>query len=457
MRVLVTGGAGFIGSHVVDRLRAGSIEARIFDLRASSHHTQDEVEMVVGDLLDPACVSAAMTGCEAVVHLAAAADADAVAGSPAHSEQVNSRGTLNVLEAAREAGVTRVIYASTIWVYSDTSSSTVDEETPLGLPGHLYTATKLAGEMYCRSYGELYGIEYTILRFGIPYGPRARPSAVIPTFVRKALAGEPLTIAGGGRQSRRFVYVEDLADGVVRALAPLAANRIYNLVGTEDVTIREVAETVGRAAGNTQLVDVPGRSADFTGVQVSGERAARDLGWRASTPFAAGVPRYVAWHRAHAAEAAVPQSTHESARGRARPRSGRLLKRPAQPAGTAALLLGVAVMVAAFFEVLRARGAAGDDLRTIAITSVLGLTLYASLAPDGERGSASAFSSIGRLTVVLLVALVILWPHDVLRLADPDVDLVALSLVGCAFGAGTGAAASRLRGGMRERAPDMSG
>jgi UDP-glucose 4-epimerase len=457
MRVLVTGGAGFIGSHVVDRLRAASIEPRIFDLRASSHHGRDEVEAVVGDLLDPAGLTAAMDGCEAVVHLAAAADADAVAEFPAHAEQVNSRGTLNVLEAAREAGVTRIVYASTIWVYSDAAGSMVDEDTPLGLPGHLYTATKLAGEMYCRSYGALYGLEYTILRFGIPYGPRSRPAAVVPSFVRKALAGEPLTIAGGGRQSRCFVYVEDLAEGVVRALAPRAANRVYNLVGNEDVTIREVAETVCQAAGNTDLVDVPGRSADFNGVQVSGERAARDLDWRASTPFAAGVRRYVAWHRALTGEAAVPQSTDESARGRSPHRGGRLLQRLAQPTGTAAFLLGVAVVVGALFEVLRARGAAGDDLRTIAITSLLGLTLYASLAPDAERRSASAFSSLAWLTAGLLVALVFVWPHDVLRLADADVNLIVLSIVGCAFGAGAGAAARWLRGGVRERAPDITG
>ena len=140
---------------------------------------------------------------------------------PVEAERRNARGTLHVLEAARRAGVGRVVYASTIWVYSDTPAERHDESLPLHPPAHLYTATKLAGELYCHSYGELYGVEYTILRFGIPYGPRARPAAVVPAFVAKALAGEPLTIAGDGSQSRRFVYVEDLADGVVRALAPV--------------------------------------------------------------------------------------------------------------------------------------------------------------------------------------------------------------------------------------------
>jgi UDP-glucose 4-epimerase len=173
MRVLVTGGAGFIGSHVVDRLLAAGMAPRIFDVRQSDHHATDEVDTVLGDLLDRGALQAAMEGCDAVVHLAAAADVDDVALRPAEAEAVNARGTLNVLEAARGAGVARVVYASTIWVYGS-ATGTVDEDHAIGLPEHLYTATKLAGEMYCRSYEALYGMDCTVLRFGIPYGPRAR-------------------------------------------------------------------------------------------------------------------------------------------------------------------------------------------------------------------------------------------------------------------------------------------
>lgn len=459
MRVLVTGGAGFIGSHVVDRLLAAGIEARIFDLRESVHHPPDEVEAVIGDLLEPASIATAMSGCDAVVHLAAAADADAVARSPREAEQVNSRGTLNVLEAARDAGVRRVVYASTIWVYSDAGADAADEETRLGLPGHFYTATKLAGEMYCRSGAELFGLEYTILRFGIPYGPRARPAAVIPTFVRKALAGEPLRIAGGGGQSRRFVYVEDLAEGVVCALAPAAANRVYNLVGDEDVTIRGVAETVREAVGRAELVDVPGRNADFAGVTVSGERAARELSWRASTPFAAGVRRYVDWYREQAVEAAPPPSSSAAANEEpSRPRAGTLLEGFLQRAGAAALVPSVAVMLAAFLEVLRRGGATGEDLRTVAITTLVGLTLYVSLAPGAGEDPTRGLARLGWLAAALLGVLMLRWSHDILRVAHSDVDLLLLSCVGCAFGAATGGAARwLLRGGVREHAPDMSG
>jgi hypothetical protein len=183
-------------------------------------------------------------------------------------------------------------------VYSDTPAECHEESLALHAPAHLYTATKLAGELYCRAYGELYGVESTILRFGIPYGPRARPNAVIPAFVAKALAGEPLSVAGDGSQSRRFVYVEDLAAGVVAALAPVAAGRTYNLVGSEDVSIAEIARTVRETVGDVAIEHVPGRNGDYAGAPVSGTRAAGELGWTPTTTFEEGLRRYVAWHAA---------------------------------------------------------------------------------------------------------------------------------------------------------------
>jgi UDP-glucose 4-epimerase len=294
-RVLVTGGAGFIGSHVVDRLRAAGHRPVVLDVRPFPY---GDVETVIGDIRDLESVRGAMRGCDAVAHLAAAADVNEVEADPAAAENLNARGTLNVLQAAREHGVRRVVYASTIWVYSAVDAATADEETPLPAPEHLYTATKLAGEMYCRSYAELYGLETTILRFGIPYGPRARPAAVLPAFVGRALAGEPLTVAGTGEQTRRFVYVEDLAEGVVLALeSERAGGRTYNLVGGEDVSIKQIATTVCELVGAAEVVHVPGRNGDFRGVSVSGERAEAELGWRARTSFRDGASRYVEWHR----------------------------------------------------------------------------------------------------------------------------------------------------------------
>lgn len=306
MRVLVTGGSGFVGSHVVDRLLAAGLTPRILDLAPSPYHSPREVDTVLGSVTDPNAIDRATDGCGAVIHLAAVADVSQVHASPSHAEETNARGTLAALEGVRRAGVGRLLYASTIWVYSDCQGSAVDEETLIPSPRHLYTATKLAGEHYCRSYAELYGIACTVLRFGIPFGPRARDGAVVPNFARAALAGEPLTIAGSGLQSRHFVYVEDLADGVVAALHPAAVDRTYNLTGEQRVTIMEVAETVLDVFGDGHVVYSEARGQDFPGKLVSSDRARNELGWQAKTPFAAGVRRYADWLRAQ-----PPQESQE--------------------------------------------------------------------------------------------------------------------------------------------------
>src|ERR1700733_1628203 len=295
MRVLVTGGSGFIGSHVVDKLAARGHEPVIYDLRPSPWHAPDTIETVIGSINDREALERAMFGCDAVAHLAAMADVNDVHRDPEDAEQVNSRGTAAVLEAARRAGVKRDAYASKIWVYSDCEPDQVDEETLLAPPSHLYTSTKLAGELYCKAYQELYGIDYTILRFGIPYGPRAREAAVIPAFVNKALAGDPLTLAGDGSQSRKFVYVEDLADGVALGLDEVAVNRVYNLASDETVTIKQIATTIQELMGDVEITYTPARPGDFGGKIVSSQRAQRELGWTAATPFAEGVRRYIDW------------------------------------------------------------------------------------------------------------------------------------------------------------------
>jgi UDP-glucose 4-epimerase len=315
MRVLVTGGSGFIGSHVVDKLRARGYEPVIYDLCPSPWHSDGagghgSVDTVLGSITDREALERALHSCDAVAHLAAVADVNDVHASPEDAERVNARGTVAVLEAARRAGVKRIVYASTIWVYSDCADDAVDEETLLPAPSHLYTSTKLAGELYCKAYQELYGIDYTILRFGIPYGPRAREAAVVPAFVNKAFAGDPLTIAGDGSQSRRFVYVEDLADGVARGLSNVATNRVYNLASDENVTIKQIAETVGSIVGDVEIVHTPARPGDFGGKVVCSKRARDELGWTAATPFSEGVRRYVAWRREQAARAA---SAHDAA------------------------------------------------------------------------------------------------------------------------------------------------
>lgn len=295
MRVLVTGGAGFIGSHVVDKLRDKGVQVRIFDLMMPT--IRSGVEYYQGSILDLSALCFAMHGVNSVMHLAAIADVKDVLEDPHYSEEINVRGTINVLEAARRANVKRVIYGSTTWVYSDVDAIKVDESTTLNAPSHLYTATKLASEYYCQAYSRMYGLETTILRYGIPYGPRAREGAVVSIFVKKALSGQPLTIAGDGSQFRKFVYVEDLAEGNVLALQSVAKNKIYNLDGKQEISIKEIAETIKEILGDAKIEYIPGRSGDFSGKDVSSELAKRELGWEPKVSFKEGIKRYISWYK----------------------------------------------------------------------------------------------------------------------------------------------------------------
>jgi UDP-glucose 4-epimerase len=296
MKVLVTGGSGFIGSHVVDKLRDKGIEVRVYDMVMPTY--RKDIEYYQGSLLDFDALRMALSGIDAIFHLAAIADVKDVYEEPHYSESINVRGTINVLEAARRSGnIKRVVYASTTWVYSDCKENIVDETTPLPAPSHLYTATKLASEYYCIAYTKLYGLETTILRYGIPYGPRARGGAVIPIFVSKVLKGEPLTIAGDGSQFRKFVYVEDLAEGNVLALKAIAKNKIYNLDGMDKITIMQIAETVQKILNKEAKIEhIPARPGDFSGIEVSSELAKKELGWEPKVSFEEGVRRYIEWY-----------------------------------------------------------------------------------------------------------------------------------------------------------------
>ena len=301
MKVLVTGGSGFIGNHVVNKLLTHGVDVRILDMLAPPE-VRENVEFTKGSILDLNDVRPAMHRVDAVIHLAAVADVRDVFNDPHYAEQINVRGTANILEAMRMVGLKRVVFGSTTWVYSDVVETDVDETTALLPPSHLYTATKIAGEHYCRSYSQLYGLEPTILRFGIPYGPGARPGAVIPIFVDKAINGNPLTLQGDGMQFRKFIYVDDLAEGIVAALKPVAINQTYNLDGHQKVSIREIAETVQKILGDVTIEYIDARPGDFVGKDASSAKALRELAWQATTPFEEGVRRYVEWFQTQARE-----------------------------------------------------------------------------------------------------------------------------------------------------------
>ncbi|RKT08795.1 UDP-glucose 4-epimerase [Streptomyces sp. 1114.5] len=306
MRIAVTGGCGFIGSHVVDHLIAAGHEVLAVD--TTDKYLNPDAEHARIDVLDLKALTSALAGSEVVYHLAAMADVEQVSADPVRAVRTNIDGTEAVLEAARRSGLSRTVLASTVWVYGAAlageqlggEEQELDEHVPIELEhsGHLYVATKLAAEMLVHSYRELYGQHFTILRYGIPYGPRMRDELVVARFVQAALAGRPITIAGDGRQSRNFVYVEDLADAHVRALSPSAEDQTFALEGSTAVSVRDIADTVDGLLGPVTIEHIDGRKADYTGRRISSAQAKRLLGWSPRTNFEEGVRRYADWYRA---------------------------------------------------------------------------------------------------------------------------------------------------------------
>ncbi len=296
MRVAVTGGCGFIGSHVVDHLVLAGHDVRVID--KAGQWRNPEAEYVAADIFDAEALDAAVQGTDAVFHLAGAADVNDVAADPARAVRLNVEGVARILDAARNQGTARVLLASTVWVYGATvgdGERTEDALVDLRSAGHVYVSTKLAAEMLMHSYQEMFGQEFTILRYGIPYGPRMRDALVVARFVRAALDGQPITISGTGDQQRNYVYVEDLADAHVRALAPAAAGQTLALEGGTPVSVREIADTVRSLVAPVPVEHVPARNADYEGVTISNRLAKELLGWSPVTSFAEGVRRYLTW------------------------------------------------------------------------------------------------------------------------------------------------------------------
>jgi UDP-glucose 4-epimerase len=295
--IAITGGSGFVGSHVVDALLRAGHPIRVIDPKPPMQG--DDVEWADVDMLDQDAITDALKGVGPVFHLAAMADVNDIVADPAGSVELNSMGVARVLEAARRADAGRVLVSSTVWVYQATHGDEVDETTlfDLDTDKHLYVSEKIAAEMFCRDYANLFGRPFTVLRYGIPFGPRMRPDLVIAAFMLRAMRGEPLRIDGDGSQERRFVYVEDLAAAHVLALKPVAKNRTYNLESEETISIRQLAETVGELVGNVEVTFGPSRPGDYRARVVRSDRAREELGWQPQHTFEEGLRKTLAWYR----------------------------------------------------------------------------------------------------------------------------------------------------------------
>lgn len=280
MNILVTGGSGFIGSHVVDALIEKGENIRVLDI-AKPH--RDDVEYVKGSINSANDINKSVDNIDIVFHIAAFSNIDKIPDNPIRAINTNIIGTANVLEAARKHDVERVLLASSYFVESG--------------KGHLYTTTKIASERLCHDYLELYGLQYTILRYGTAYGSRSRGEDVVSIFVEKALKNKKLTIHGTGNQYRNFIYVKDLAQGNIAAMKKIAEKKTYILCGNKAITINEVAETIKRVLGEEiEITHTNARIDDSCGENVSNELAKKELGWEPKIEFEEGVKLYCEWY-----------------------------------------------------------------------------------------------------------------------------------------------------------------
>lgn len=256
-RVLVTGGGGFIGSHLVDALLAAGHEVQVLDNFATGDrrnlmHVRRDVLIVEGDIRSYERAHAAVRGCEIVFHQAALPSVPRSIQDPLTSNEVNVGGTLNVLLAARDAGVRRVVYASSSSVYGASAGKVKREDMPVA-PLSPYGVSKLAGEAYCSSFFNAYGIETVALRYFNVFGPRQNPlseyAAVIPAFMAALLMNARPTIYGDGLQSRDFTYIDNVVDANLRAaFTPEAAGHVLNVACGEAHTLIDVLRAISAVA-----------------------------------------------------------------------------------------------------------------------------------------------------------------------------------------------------------------
>jgi len=304
MNALVSGGAGFIGSNLVAALLRDGHHVRVLDDLCSGYadNVPDDAELIVGSVADADAVLAAMDGCDVVFHQAARRSVIGSVEHPLRTDTANVHGTLTILEMARQAGVRRVVSASSSSVYGGAAQMPTPESAPL-VPRSPYAVSKLTGEHYCRVYTELHGLETVSLRYFNVYGPRQRPdsayAAVIPLFIDALRSGVRPVVHGDGLQSRDFTFISDaVAANLAAATAPAAvcAGHAYNVAGGRRSTLLELLDMLGR------LLDVKPdpehtepRAGDVRASQADITAAQNDLGYRPSVALEEGLDLTVDW------------------------------------------------------------------------------------------------------------------------------------------------------------------
>ncbi|MEO8212026.1 MAG: SDR family oxidoreductase [Myxococcales bacterium] len=303
---LVTGGAGFIGSSIARALLARGDRVRVLDNFSSGRreNVQDlaGVELLEGDILDDAALGAAVRGVSLIFHQAAISSVPLSVADPLSSNEANATGTLKVLQAARQAGTRRVVYAASSSAYGDTPTLP-KVETMATAPLSPYAVAKLAGELYCQAFYKVYGLETVALRYFNVFGPRQDPrshyAAVIPRFATAALKGQPAVIYGDGEQSRDFCFIEDVvAANLLAAEASDAAGRVFNVARGEAVSINQVLDMLEQIVGHPiARRHEPARSGDVRHSRADISAAREVLNYRPLVTFAQGMRKTVDWFR----------------------------------------------------------------------------------------------------------------------------------------------------------------
>lgn len=310
-RILVTGGAGFIGSHVCEALlrRGDDVIALdnfddFYDPKVKRRNlreamTQRRFRLIEGDIRDAELIQAILHDIDAVIHLAARAGVRPSIEQPLLYEDVNVRGTLCLLEALKDHPRCRFIFGSSSSVYGNNAKVPFAETDGVDAPISPYAATKVAGELLCHTYHHLYAVPITCLRFFTVYGPRQRPDLAIHKFVRLIESDQPIPMFGDGASSRDYTYIDDIVRGVLAALDRAEGFHIYNLGGSHPVTLRQLISLIEEAVGHAALIEQrASQPGDVERTYADVRLAERELGFSPQVRLEDGLRRFVDWFRA---------------------------------------------------------------------------------------------------------------------------------------------------------------
>ena len=313
MRILVTGAAGFIGSHVCDQLLADGhtvvgldnfndmYDPALKEANIGVAQQSADFELVRGDILDTSLLAAVFDRVrpDCVVHLAAWAGVRPSIERPALYQKVNIEGTLNLLERCRHDGVSRFVFASSSSVYGNRDEVPFRETDNVDQPVSPYAATKKAGELLCATYHHLFGLNVHCLRFFTVYGPRQRPEMAIHKFTRLIATDQPITMFGDGSSSRDYTYVTDIAAGVVASVARCEGYRIFNLGESKTITLKDLIAAIGDALDKVpEVIEFPNQPGDVVRTFADITRARTELGYAPQVGILEGIEQFVAWYRA---------------------------------------------------------------------------------------------------------------------------------------------------------------